>query len=89
MRTRRKVTNKGSETILLVDDEEGVRTPPHGAVLRNKQRCRSPQCSWGGRDGGLHEENAHEYEHVFYADVVLPPRWVLPGSADWPGQTPG
>jgi len=68
-KSRRPVTPKGSETILLVDDEEGVRTLVH-AVLRNGGYD-VIEASNGVAALSAYEKNSHKIDLVL-TDVVMP-----------------
>jgi hypothetical protein len=65
----RKLSPKGSETILLVDDEEGVRKLV-SAVLRSNGYD-VLEASSGGAALGVYEKNGHKIDMVV-TDIVMP-----------------
>ena len=65
----RKLSPKGSETILLVDDEEGVRKLV-SAVLRSNGYD-VLEASSGGVALGVYEKNSHKIDMVV-TDIVMP-----------------
>jgi hypothetical protein len=67
--TKRYVTPKGSETILLVDDEDGVRTLVH-AVLKNGGYT-VIEANNGVAALAAYERNSHKIDLVL-TDVVMP-----------------
>jgi PAS domain S-box-containing protein len=65
----RRASAKGSETILLVDDEEGVRKLVH-AVLQS-HGYNVLEASNGGMALAAYEKNAHKIDMVL-TDIVMP-----------------
>ncbi len=84
--TPRRASAKGSETILLVDDEEGVRKLVH-AVLQS-HGYNVLEASNGGMALAAYEKNAHKIDMVL-TDVVMPQMTGFELGAQLLGRTPG
>jgi two-component system, cell cycle sensor histidine kinase and response regulator CckA len=78
--------SKGSETILLVDDEEGVRKLVH-AVLQS-HGYDVLEASNGGMALAAYEKNAHKIDMVL-TDVVMPQMTGFELGAKLAGRAPG
>lgn len=82
----RRALAKGSETILLVDDEEGVRKLVH-AVLQS-HGYDVLEASNGGMALTTYEKNAHKIDLVL-TDVVMPQMTGFELGAQLSGRAPG
>jgi hypothetical protein len=82
----RRASAKGSETILLVDDEEGVRKLVH-AVLQS-HGYNVLQASNGSMALAAYEKNAHKIDMVL-TDVVMPQMTGFELGEKLGGQAPG
>ncbi len=82
----RKTLSKGSETILLVDDEEGVRKLVN-AVLQSRG-YEVLEASNGPMALAAFEKNAHKIDMVL-TDIVMPQMTGFELGAKLSGQTPG
>jgi two-component system, cell cycle sensor histidine kinase and response regulator CckA len=82
----RELSPKGSETILLVDDEEGVRKLV-GAVLRSNGYD-VLEASNGGAALSAYEKNGHKIDMVL-TDVVMPQMSGFELGRELAGRAPG
>jgi two-component system, cell cycle sensor histidine kinase and response regulator CckA len=83
--TPRRPSAKGSETILLVDDEEGVRKLVH-AVLQS-HGYNVLEASNGGMALAAYEKNSHKIDMVL-TDVVMPQMTGFELGAKLAGRAP-
>jgi two-component system cell cycle sensor histidine kinase/response regulator CckA len=84
--TERKRSAKGSETILVVDDEEGVRKLV-SAVLRSNG-YEILDAGTGGAALAIYEKNSHKIDMVL-TDIVMPQMSGFELGRELAGRTPG
>jgi two-component system, cell cycle sensor histidine kinase and response regulator CckA len=82
----RKRSAKGSETILLVDDEEGVRKLVSAVLKSNGYDVL--EASNGGGALAVYEKNAHKIDMVL-TDIVMPQMSGFELGRELAGRTPG
>ncbi|HUK16581.1 MAG TPA: PAS domain-containing protein [Bryobacteraceae bacterium] len=82
----RKRSAKGSETILLVDDEEGVRKLVSAVLKSNGYDVL--EASNGGAALAVYEKNAHKIDMVL-TDIVMPQMSGFELGRELAGRTPG
>jgi PAS domain S-box-containing protein len=82
----RKGSAKGSETILLVDDEEGVRKLVFAVLKSNGYDVL--EANNGSAAIGVYEKNAHKIDMVL-TDVVMPQMSGFDLGKELEGRTPG
>jgi two-component system, cell cycle sensor histidine kinase and response regulator CckA len=82
----RKRLAKGSETILLVDDEEGVRKLVSAVLKSNGYEVL--EASNGGAAVAVYDKNAHKIDMVL-TDIVMPQMSGFELGKELSGRTPG
>jgi CheY-like chemotaxis protein len=82
----RKRLARGSETILLVDDEEGVRKLVSAVLKTNGYDVL--EAGTGGAALAIYEKNAHKIDMVL-TDIVMPQMTGFELGRELTGRTPG